>query len=368
MGIHLPGSLYMKIYLTVYTLLLLSPRLFAQSRCAAAFIPGSNQLVYHTSYMDSLLSSREATAFFYGETHNAHFEPEWKFHFIRHLHDRYGIKDVIMEIGHAAAYLYNQYLQTGDTSLIKGLVYTEAYYMNFWESLHQYNLTLPLHNRLIIHGVDFERPEAVKVLKLLRVSSTVPASLQPIFAKMEQGEQLPDFSESFKDLWAQIRQEFTVQDAAVQELYLTHYSTVQKIIRNSCPVTARAVPRDMPMFANLSAVLRAGDIKRFVGFFGHAHTSYRSSSSLPNQMKKVPGFASGVLSFGPVYKDAYTQGRDKQMISYTGMHRKAVLKALYSRYMEDGCRAAVVPATQLSHRRMSATADYFVFAQDVIVP
>ncbi|QEH43058.1 erythromycin esterase family protein [Chitinophaga sp. XS-30] len=357
----------MKIHLIACALCLLSSRLSAQSRCAATLVPGSNGMVYHAGHMEALPGFEQASAYFYGETHNADFEPAWKFHFIRHLHERYEVRDVFMEIGHAAAFLYNQYLLTGDTSLIKGLVYTEFYYREFWQDLYTYNLGLPEQERLIIHGIDFERPEAIRVLTMLRGQAVVPAVLEPVFTQMEQGELLPDFSRAFRELWAQIRMTFMEHDDAVKALYKGNYDIVQRIIRNDCPVTARAIPRNAAMFASLSAALKVNGIRRFAGFFGQAHTTYSSRSSLPNQLRKMPGFTGKVLTFGTVYKDAYAQGGRNKLISYTGMFRKSLLRVLYHRFMVEGCRAVVVPAADIGHKRMSATADHILFGRDVMV-
>lgn len=338
--------------------LLLSGNFSAQAQCAASYVGTSNRIVYNTSLMDSLMTPQHYKAIFYGETHNVHFEPEWKLHLIKHLHAGYGIRDVFMEVGIAAAYLFNQYLITGDTTLIHGLVYTDHHYQDFWQGLHAYNQALPEAQRLVIHGVDFERTE---VLRVLAVTTPIPAGLQEVFKRMAASHALSAFDPKFEELLCFIQSEFRAKDKEVKELYGERYPLVSRIVRNDCPITQRAIPRNKVMYRHLAEALRDSSIKAFVGFFGQAHTTYNTPSSLPNSLKKEGSFAGKVFSFMSVYKDAYSP---KGIIPYTGMFRAEILANLYNKYMDTACRATVIPAQQVSNRKLSSSADLIVFAKD----
>lgn len=348
----------MKPFINLIICLLLSGSVFAQ--CAASYIGTSNRMVYNESVMDSLISPQHYKAIFYGETHNVHFEPEWKLHLIKHLHARHGIKHVFMEVGIAAAYLFNQYLNTGDTTLIHGLVYTDHHYKDFWKDLHAYNITIPADKRLVIHGVDFERTE---VLKVLAVTTPVPASLQDVFNRMAAAHTLNAFDPEFEQLLCLIQSEFSAKENEVKQLYGERYPLVSRIIRNDCPITQRAIPRNKVMYRHLTEALKDSSIHTFVGFFGQAHTTYNTPSSLPNSLKKESDYKGKVFTFMSVYKDAYSPGG---VIPYTGLFRTEVLETLYNKYMNPACRATVIPARQIANRKLRKSADLILFAKDYL--
>lgn len=348
----------MKPCISLIICLLLSGKLSAQ--CAASYIGSSNRMVYNTSLMDSLMTPQRYKAIFYGETHNVHFEPEWKLHLIKHLHAGYGIKDVFMEVGIAAAYLFNQYLVTGDSTLIHGLVYTDHHYQDFWEGLYAYNRGLPEAQRLVIHGVDFERTE---VLRVLAVTTPVPAGLQEVFNRMAASRAFNAFDPAFEELLCYIQSEFRAKDKEVKELYGERYPLISRIVRNDCPITQRAIPRNKVMYRHLAEALRDSSIKAFVGFFGQAHTTYNTSSSLPNSLKKEAAYKGKVFTFMSVYKDAYSP---KGIIPYTGLFREETMATLYNRYMDPSCRATVIPAKQVDNRKLRNSADLILFAKDYL--
>lgn len=350
----------MKPFINLIICLLLSGNLAAQ--CAASYVGQSNKIVYNEALMDGLMSPQQHKAIFYGETHNVHFEPAWKFKLIKHLHAGYGIRDVFMEVGIAAAYLFNEYLSTGDTSLIQGLVYTDHHYQDFWQNLFVYNFTVPVEERIVIHGVDFERTE---VLKVLTVKGPVPASLQHVFNRMKAADTLSAFDPEFEQLLCLIQSEFRAKQEDVKNLYGTRYPLVSRIIRNDCPITQRAVPRNKVMYRHLMEVLKDTSIHAFVGFFGQAHTTYNVTSSLPNSLKKEARFKGKVLTFNAVYKDAFSP---HALIPYTGMLRAETLEEIYNRYMDTACRATVIPAHQIENRRLRKSADLILFAKDYIKP
>lgn len=350
----------MKPFINLIICLLLSGSLAAQ--CAASYLGQSNKIVYNEALMDRLISPQQHKAIFYGETHNVHFEPAWKFKLIKHLHARYGIKDVFMEVGIAAAHLFNEYLSTGDTSLIQGLVYTDHHYQDFWQDLFMYNMTVPVEERVVIHGVDFERTE---VLKVLAVTGPVPASLQNVFNRMAAADTLNAFDPEFEQLLCLIQSEFSAKQEDVKKLYGERYPLVSRIILNDCPITQRAVPRNKVMYRHLMEVLKDTSIHAFVGFFGQAHTTYNVASSLPNSLKKEARFKGKVLTFNTVYKDAFSpQG----LIPYTGMLRAEALEEIYNKYMDTTCRATVIPSHQIENRRLRKSADLILFAKDYIKP
>lgn len=89
---------------------------------------------------------------------------------IKYLYKNAGVRNVLTEGGPAMAWLTNEYIQTGDSSLfavIKKYVFEE--YADKYEKLREFNVTLDSNDRITLYGIDLERGTygAMKVLSML---------------------------------------------------------------------------------------------------------------------------------------------------------------------------------------------------------
>lgn len=70
---------------------------------------------------------------------------------IEFLNKNFGLTHFFVEYGPDAAYLGNNYLETGDTSsLTKG-------WINFWRPYFKFNSELPTDKKITPIGIDFNR-------------------------------------------------------------------------------------------------------------------------------------------------------------------------------------------------------------------
>lgn len=77
-----------------------------------------------------------------------------------YLNKRYGVRHLLIEFGRAEAYLYNQYLLTGDEKYLSKTFQGFSRYKEFftsWRKLYAYNLELNSRKKMVVHGLDFER-------------------------------------------------------------------------------------------------------------------------------------------------------------------------------------------------------------------
>lgn len=77
-----------------------------------------------------------------------------------HLNKHFGVRHLLIEFGRAEAFLYNQYLKTGSERYLNqtfpGFCQFEKFLIGI-NKLYEYNLGLSSDNKLIVHGLDFER-------------------------------------------------------------------------------------------------------------------------------------------------------------------------------------------------------------------
>lgn len=77
-----------------------------------------------------------------------------------YLNKHFGVRHLLIEFGRAEAYLYNQYLQTGDEWYLNHTFPGFNRYEEFFsscEKLYDYNSRLDNGKKLVVHGLDFER-------------------------------------------------------------------------------------------------------------------------------------------------------------------------------------------------------------------
>src|SRR5689334_13350644 len=75
--------------------------------------------------LDPKIDFSHYKGFFIGEAH-VDGRQGMKLAFLKYLNKQFGITDVFMEFGYSAAFLYNQYLATGDSTLVD-LRYNQFY-------------------------------------------------------------------------------------------------------------------------------------------------------------------------------------------------------------------------------------------------
>lgn len=100
------------------------------------------------------------------EVHLTNINPTYKIQLIEQLHDSTHMNDVILEVGKSAAYLYNEFVKTGDEKLLTN-IYT--YYNSpannyFLKELHKFHQQ---GKQIILHGMDFERIEFARAIEHL---------------------------------------------------------------------------------------------------------------------------------------------------------------------------------------------------------
>ncbi|UZR96803.1 hypothetical protein [Chondrinema litorale] len=95
-----------------------------------------------------------------GEMHYKASNPIIQAELFIHLNKEFGVRHLLIEFGHAEAYLYNRYLQTGSEWYLDhtspGLGNSKEFY-NSMKKLYKYNLELNKDKKLVVHGLDFER-------------------------------------------------------------------------------------------------------------------------------------------------------------------------------------------------------------------
>jgi hypothetical protein len=108
---------------------------------------------------------RHAKVIMLSEWHLLDILPPYKRKLIEKLYKEEGLTDLVLETGKSTAYLLNEYVATGDLSILNNFPLFTQRDKDYWKEFRQYKL---LSGKPIkIHGLDFERMTIVPALKLV---------------------------------------------------------------------------------------------------------------------------------------------------------------------------------------------------------
>ncbi len=340
----------------------------AQSRVCFNYRSSDNDINFPLAETESLLHTEHYAAFFYGETHTRYFEPMFKLHLVKLLNTEHGIRDVFMEMGFAPAVVFNKFLETGDTSLIKiKVLYTTRYYMEFWKQLYDYNKDLPEYKKIRIHGVDFEATTAFfhALLLLVPDHANIPDALTVTFQKLRRYSDMTAMNpKEFGERVKEIKNIFHTHRDKISKLYGDNYRMVNKIFDNDITMTDKL--RDIKMYRHIQTELAENNIARFVGFFGGDHINYEYKTSLPNQLIENKKFKNKILTIRGLYFNAYDNW-SHETLECVGVYDEKDGHTLYGRYRDSSCRAILIPSS-CKDDILKNSADFYLLANDQPMP
>jgi hypothetical protein len=216
---------------------------------------------------------------FAAEIHS--IEERWQFYesFCSYLVAHNGIRNIIIERGHAEAWLRNEYLRNGDTTYFKYFP-KETEVRHFLDHLRLINDNLPDDKKLSIKGMDFDRMEfGIAVRHILEKSSkTNQTTFSNYIYSMPDSLLRKNYMTSYqhqlrKREYAIAQQAFTTsKDTLKQQLEPEDFTTLQLIFEN--PNTEKKWGyRDKGMFKNI--VKQQLLEQPFLCIVGRHHMEYR---------------------------------------------------------------------------------------------
>ena len=338
-----------------------------QDNCSVDFIPNSNKILYNQAQIEEIINPSKYSAFFFGESHTIDFEPEFKFNFIKHLNSKYAVKNIFMEMGFSAAYFFNRYLRSGDTTELKNnyLPYLWGHYKDFWNDLYNYNKLLPDSLKLVIHGIDFERKEIFKLLeKAMQPNIVVPNHLQQTFSDihiLSSNKDLFFGDKEFKNALSKLNSTFQKYENEFKKLYGDNFKVVYNAMTNKATANSSLDQRNKFWFENIRQIIIENSINKFIGFFGVAHTRYNNTTSLTVVLKHCDFFKGDILNIATIYNHFISTGGANQIVEY-GYKEKDVFDKFYNKI----CRAVIIKSSDIPKTTFKTESDFVIFAREII--
>ncbi|WP_341292614.1 hypothetical protein [Catalinimonas locisalis] len=229
----------------------------------------------------------------FGEMHYLEANYIMQAELLMYLNKNFGVRHLLIEFGRAEAYLYNQYLQTGDEWYLgftsPGFSNYEEFYLNM-KKLYDYNLGLDSHKKLQVHGLDLEREPGVS------------ATLYSLLSNYSDHPQLAAFRDSVKTRLDTIGVERDIKTyiyalrASISRLPLPddkNKEVIDKILANNSFISGME-KRDRLMAQTFMELDTTNEV--YLGQFGFGHTMLNSrSGGLANILNSLEAYQDKIL-------------------------------------------------------------------------
>lgn len=317
-------------------------------------------------------SLERSDAVIVGEFHGVLGAFEIKLELIKKLNREFGYNAVFMEIGKSAAYIYNLFLQTGDITLLERptMPYSiKKHEKEFWKYLYTYNESLTQNSRLKIYGVDFERLEFLKVLKLLipkeynTNNSTFTKKLVNDYDTLIKS--IDDYKE-FNKLFKSYKNYFKDNLNEMRLIYGDNFHYLEDIFYNPAS-QENFKERNEAMYENTFAAVSQNDIKKIIGFFGLNHTNSKKSYSLVGKLINGTTFKN-VINISMVCKNCFDWQQYIKIAEYSGPYTyqrdKVLMESLFSKYFLPACKFTVIPTDAINDEKVKSFSNYLILLKD----
>lgn len=229
-----------------------------------------------------------------------------EFKLLRFLHEKAGVRNLLLELGEARGWYANRYVNDIDTHSKYCLqATTSVKHMKALDEIRTWNLTLPAEQRIQIHGIDVERFNDIALMRLsdFLPKTQVPENLYTTVHAIHQAagwlkhNGLKEFEVNAKnENFESATQPFSID----QTLYLINQDIdslekeLKKWLGSGYPQVQQALNsikeynqwvnyknstfyytwREENMYRKLTALLNKDTAARFFGQFGRCHSAY----------------------------------------------------------------------------------------------
>lgn len=326
------------------------------------------QPIANIAALDNLLSSSGKNLVILGEEHTSAANSQIVLAMLQHLHSTQGLSRFVMEFGPSDAYLYNQYLATGDTTLLLHTFYAGKFpgWRAFFGRLRRWQTPLGTTPSIAVSGIDFDRPQtfAAAFEALAKRYNAWPKPLD----SLRQHMNTKAFSNAYRNrlpskadrLFMNSAKRLLANHRAMLAGMLNHKDLcfVDEIIRN--PIMGFDGERERGLLQNTRYLLDNLPDSTFLMLIGRGHANYTHQNVAHVLKQQQSGFhmVSGVV----VYQnsDLWEKGFKKTKTAQELLSRP--WKKHYHQ-LAGQARGAISLVPLARYSRLKEHADYVIIAQ-----
>lgn len=284
----------MKQYTLLFTLLLQLP-VFSQ-KDVTPFLKKNNGEFYAELQKNTLFDAGFSSNryIFLGEIHGFSEPQQTDLALFKRLNSKDSFNYYIAEVDDAKAWLLNEYLATGNETLLEDVFYSwkqdtaqwsNKQYFEKFQQLYTYQKSLPVQNKFTVVGVD--KPQdliiTLRYFKMLFTKTSLFVDEVRQLEKALEEQSLPLIEQTSKILLERISSE---KDAS-QQVYGINYVKITLLLNNLQGINQS---RDFSMYQNLKNYVAAYELEKekmygFLGVFHCLQTSYNNVTPFAQLVK-----------------------------------------------------------------------------------
>ncbi|MDB5200219.1 MAG: hypothetical protein JWO92_2182 [Chitinophagaceae bacterium] len=264
----------------------------------------------------------EEKFYFLGQLHNNEANTILEKEFLFSLNKQFGVSYDIIEYSHSLAVIFNEYLLTGQDSLLSFI--TPKANFKFIKSVKQFNDSVDENRKIKFYGVDFEGRNSGKFTKkaislILKYSLDKDNPLYYLLKTCEQSDSIMLHS-NLNEVKKYLEKNITLSKKILGDKYLDIL-----LITNVQYGMSLSKVRDKSMYANIKYLYNELSTKysskpKFFASFGIAHINPRNSKGIANILNsdEESPFKNGIVTLGVQYLNCYF-GTSNEFKSSTGI-------------------------------------------------
>ncbi len=255
---------------------------------------------------------KEAKFIMSGEIHGVPSNMMLKYQFLVHAYRNNNVRYLVIEAGPAMAYAVNEYLSTGDESLLKFSTFCFME-LEFWRALKAFNDQLNPVDKIEVTGFDFDWIEPYRhvIKEVLKPKSEYKENTNQTIKSIIYDLDNKATNESIPELNAQIKELLTSEDSIFNNDISSNKVTLDLIAWNKVPATAQ-ITRDKETYENIVRSSKSFSKGNFFGQYGVSHVN-KTKTSLTALLHKCPDspFYGKVVSISRNYMNCESKLGDK---------------------------------------------------------
>lgn len=254
----------------------------------------SDSDIQNFALLDSAAANNDF--FFTAEQHWKAVNSQLQFSFLKYLHQKAGVRNLLLEGGYSYGYLVNRYLESGDDKLLEKVLQDIPIcpkdQRELFEKIRDYNLSLPEEDRIQVHGIDLEHAPVLSVHSLnnLMPETTLPPSIASNMEKLVELHRSPYYYKAeMRKFFKRLNKDIHRQETVYKIFWGEHYETFRMITENTVQAFGftllkatvfkkRWEKREARMYKNFLQVRDNMKTGKYYAQFGGLHTDIKTSS------------------------------------------------------------------------------------------
>lgn len=257
-----------------------------------------------------------------GENHAISKNTDVKLNFIKFLHENYGVRFIISESGYCDTIGYNNFLKTGDRSIIDEDIesirgtfsYTKENY-DFYIKLYEYNQTLPEDERIIFYGIDVQHNwvKGLEEVKKFFGNDSMPEIIESTYDLICKKDSK---NTDIKIILDNIEKESNVFEQYFGDSFIDFKFGIRSVWQSMVFYEeGNFSVREQFIHENIRDMYSAFEMEKCFGMFGGAHVMldgmFDDQKCLANYINtELEPTMGKVLSIMCIYEDSYYMNRE----------------------------------------------------------